>query len=341
MSSETELVQKTQPATEQIAETKTGHIEHSRGVAVGKGASAVHVDAMGDVGDVITGTKISLVNQASAERVASKRQIAAPADDYITRPVAEEELKEHLTKESEGLRIVYLYGLPGVGKSWLARKVGKDLEEAFPDGTLWANLEQTRFRAAAWHFIEPYNQNINRNSLKSNTEYVAAMEEAFADQRILIVLDQVDNNRGYLKDWLPHNCSHCVVLIITQQPPPMLQADESSYQLSGLSEDEAYILFSQLLQQSDGSEAYDEVSLRRLAERLDYSPAAINTVARDIAVKMLTPEDYLQSLASRRENGSIHAHMPGLKTVYEKPAKRWERTFSLSRHFAKCTVVSR
>ncbi len=298
-------------------QTQVGNIDKSRGIAVGKGATAVHIDALGDVGDVITGTKISLVNQAAAERVASRRQIAAPSDDYIDRPTVEAELNALLTAERNGSHIIYLYGLPGVGKSWLARKVAKELEDTFKEGTLWANLERTKLRSAVWHFIEPYDNNINRNSLRSNSEYVAAMEEAFGEQRILIVLDQIDNNRNGLKDWLPDKCTNCVFLLITQQPPPVLQSDESSYQLSGMTADEASQMFTHLLQRSDGSQAYDDASLQELANKLDYIPAAINTVARDITVKLMTPDDYLQELASRREDGSVHAHLPGLKTVYE------------------------
>ena len=48
---------------------QVGNIQEAKGIAIGQGATAVHVDALGDVGDVITGTKISLVNRAAAQRV--------------------------------------------------------------------------------------------------------------------------------------------------------------------------------------------------------------------------------------------------------------------------------
>ena len=178
-----------------MSSTQTGNIGNSQGVAVGDGATAVHIDAMGNVGDVITVAKMNLINQTTTSRVASTRQIADPPDSYITRSQAEEELSALLTAESSGFHIVHLYGLPGVGKSWLARKVAKGLEDHFEHGTLWANLEHTKFRTAVKHFIEPYDQTINHNSLRSNSEYVAAMTEAFADRRILIVLDQLDGRR--------------------------------------------------------------------------------------------------------------------------------------------------
>ena len=315
MNGKPESAQLAQSLPENGTRVRTGNIKDGRGVAVGEGTTAVHIDALGDVGDVITGTKINLVNQAEARR-ASRRQIAAPPDGYIPRPKAEAELSAMLTAESGCFRIISLYGLPGVGKSWLVRKVAKGLEQTFEDGTLWANLEQTKFRTAVWHFIEPYDHVINHNSLKSNSEYVAALEEAFGDKRILIVLDQLDNREG-LRQWLPNNCPNCVVLLISQHQPPGLQPNEFPCELRAMEDEEALEMFTNLLGGSNGSRTFSDDSLRALAKTLDNNPAAIRRVARDIQVKLTTPDEYLQLLASTGQSGVGQAHLPKLDPVYE------------------------
>ncbi len=301
---------------------QVGNIQEAKGIAIGQGATAVHVDAMGDVGDVITGTKISLVNRAAKQRVASKRQVSAPPTDYyIPRAQAEEALSALLTAEHDGFHTVYLYGLPGVGKSWLARKVATTLEDTFVDGILGADLQTTDMRTAVWNFIEPYDETISKTSLTSASEFTAAMQAAIGDQRILIVLDHLDawrDNWQELRNWLPDKCRRCVVLLLSVQPPPRLRPDESSCRLSGMTPDEAVRLFTNGLLNDDGTAECDEDTMLALAEKLDYIPAAINAVARDINVKLVTPEDYLEALQLRRDEDGSTAQLSGLETVFQE-----------------------
>ena len=300
------------------SQTVVGNIGGSQGVAIGEGATAVHIEAMGNVGDVVTGTKISLINQTAAIRIASKRQISAPPNGYIERPEAETALRELLTKQTDGLQVVHLHGLTGVGKSWLARKVATELEDFFVDGMLWTNLEQTKFRTAIKHFIEPYNPKINHNSLRSNSEYVAAMAEAFCDQRILVVLDQIDDSRDGIKEWLPYQCPNCVFLLISQQQSISANKFEDDYRLLGMTEGEALQLFAPLLSEAAVARAQDDTVLLELAGKLDRNPGAMTRVLKDITTRQISPQHYLEELSNQNENGALDQnHLLSLENIYE------------------------
>lgn len=297
--------------------TTIGNISDTKGVAVGQGATAVHIDALGAVGDVITGTKISLVNQQTKQRVASNRQSSAPPDIYVSRKEAEKELKALLTDDKDKYRSVNLYGLPGVGKSWLARKVVSDLEDVFDDGTLWGNLKETNLRTVLWNFIEPFNNEISRSSLTSISEYVAALERALGNKRVLIVLDQIENQPD-LNLLLPDQCQNCMFLLISRNPPPAKKDFEESYHLLSMNEKEAVKLFSRQLRQEDNTSDFNESYIQKLVKKLDYNPAALNAVANDMNINMQTPEDYLESLETGRYEGmTSNIHLPGLETVFD------------------------
>ncbi len=305
--------------------TTIGTIADAKGVAVGKGATAVHIDALGAVGDVITGTKISLVNQGAKQRIASKRQASEPPDVYVRRKEAEKELKALLTEQNGKHRIVNLYGLPGVGKSWLARKVATDLEDHFADGTLWGNLKETNIRTVLWNFIEPYNENISRSSLTSIHDYVAALERALGDKRVLITLDQIENQPD-LSIILPDQCPNCMFLLISRRPPAAQKDYEENYHLLSMNEANATRLFTTLLNQDDNTSNYNEDVLVKIIQKLDHNPAALNAVANDINLNLTSPDDYLEMLTLRSQDSlSSRFQLPGLETVYENlPSKAKE-----------------
>jgi hypothetical protein len=301
-------------------QTNIGDIQNSESVAVGAGATAVHVDALGDIGDVITGTKISLVNQAVAPRVASRHQVSPPPVDYIERMESEAALSELLTADYGDFHIVYLYGLPGAGKSWLARKVASLIEEIFVDGILAADLQTSDIRTAVWNFIEPYDERISRTSLTNANEFTAAMQTAFGDRRILVVLDHLQewrDNWREIRNWMPDKCRNCVVLLIAHQPPSRLHENESSYRLSGMTSHEAVQMFTGLLSDEDGTAECDQDTMLALAKKLDFVPGAISAVARDINVKLMSPGDYLEALSIQLTNEQPSPYLQGLERIFQ------------------------
>ena len=86
--------------------------------------------------------------QARGEPAAATRpppfMAPPPAQQWVERPELTERVLSHLLADAEGTRVLLLHGLPGAGKSSLARRVANDsrVRSRFGGGVLWAELGQ-------------------------------------------------------------------------------------------------------------------------------------------------------------------------------------------------------
>ena len=311
-----------------------GNISDAQGVAIGRGAQAVRVDDVTGTliqaqrlvqSSIFTNSTITIQQQAQAGgmRRASKFQIFPPADFYVPRAEFEERLADLLKHRSDGLNVVGLYGLPGVGSSMMVRKVASGMKDEFPDGMLWVDVEDKSEVDVLWGLIEPYETPAERSPFRDGRHYLGDLQGILADKRVLIVLDQVRPENGeVVSKVLPRGCAGVCVLLVSSTPLPGLFREENSVCLQELMPDEAEQLFRNIWRGSFSATTAEVV--RAMAGELGYLPTQIVLVARDIINRQIAPQDYLEELRRQKKERqlTVASENPGLQTVYENlPAK--------------------
>ena len=125
--------------------------------------------------------------QAPAPRAARPSGLPAPATRTIGRD-RERDAVSHLLRE-DGVRLVTLTGLGGVGKTRLALEVARELEPELTDGAWFVALAAT---AKAEHAASTIAQAIHVTSLEGESPQ-QAVERFLAPKRGLLVLDNFEH----------------------------------------------------------------------------------------------------------------------------------------------------
>ena len=292
-----------------------GDISDGAGIALGRGAQAAHADrstvlqAQGDI-------NIEALQQAGPMRRASKWQIVPPPDTYVRRRALEDRLRELLLSPSEGLHLVLLYGVAGVGTGWLAQQVAVELKEEFPDGMLTADLQATSVADVLWNFVESYDPTVVRGSLHEASRHREHLEGVLGDQKVLLVLDHVESAQQ-AREVLPTGCPNAVVLLISRTHLPDLVGAANSLHVAEMTADESEELFRRIWKQAGRFRATPSETIRELARRLYFIPASMTAVARDILNRQIAPEDYLEEISSRRRRRDLAIVNAGYEPVYD------------------------
>jgi transcriptional regulator with XRE-family HTH domain len=113
-------------------------------------------------------------------------QAIADLPYFIGRKVELEALKEVLL-DRHGSSILTLEGMPGVGKTALAARLAYQMRPFFPDGILWAQLNQSSPKDILSTFAAAYGVDVEDYTQESSRSRV--LREILADKRTLIILD--------------------------------------------------------------------------------------------------------------------------------------------------------
>jgi uncharacterized protein YjbI with pentapeptide repeats len=286
-------------------------------VVTGRGGQAI--SAQGALQpNIFTAATVNIQAAGQVQEMASRRQAPLPPPEYIGRGEVEANLKQLLLRRTQGhSNWVNLWGLPGSGKTGLARHLAAELELEFPDGTLWADLDELSPELALRNFLAPFAPSLASGGQLSTGQQLAALEQAIGDQRVLIIINRV---RSYpqARQLLPSNCRNVAVLLISLSRLPGLVAENNAIYLPEMRPEDAIALFETIWRDSFTAQAPEHV-LRGLAEAMNYLPSQIAVVARDIMKNRISPAEYLRRLQQRGEQDqplAASAH-PGFQVVYE------------------------
>jgi hypothetical protein len=299
---------------------KTGDIKDAAGVAIGHGAQAAATGAVlgsliqtqgGIGGSVITADVVHISAAAPAGPPVSNRQAPPVPETYVPRPDLEGRLKRLLVMRRETTQVVALTGLPGTGKTLLARRVAAALEGEFAGGTLWTDLETDTLAQAQSTFIRPFYPTFEP---AAPGQFGDLLARALGERRVLMVIDHAGAAAAAL---IPPNCPGVTALVISGVRLPGLAEEAQTLTVPEMTPEEAAALFGRIWR--DAVPGAHEDTVRQIAELLYFLPAAIEVVARDVLNRQAVPADTLEELRQQRRaggSGATAGYMAGFEAVY-------------------------
>uniref|UniRef100_A0A0E0LZX6 Uncharacterized protein n=1 Tax=Oryza punctata TaxID=4537 RepID=A0A0E0LZX6_ORYPU len=191
-----------------------------------------------------------------------KEMIGFEGATIIGRDTEKQDLKDFLSQSNpDDLSILPIVGLPGLGKTSLARLVFEDKEEGWDfDLRIWIHVDENfDLEKFAVCIISEANKLmkgkfshiLKRSDCPSYLKFKDCIEEILSSSSCLIVLDDLlYANRHWLPDLkyvlgeIKHKCTRFIVTTSSEEVAEMMHT-VPSYKLGGLSEDDCWTLFSE------------------------------------------------------------------------------------------------
>jgi hypothetical protein len=178
-------------------------------------------------------------------------------------------------------RLAVVRGWPGVGKTTLVSVLSRDPDvgEIYPDGVLWASLDQT---PQLMSIFASWGRALGRDDLlriAAPREAVEQLAGLIRQKRMLLIVDDVWD-AGHAAYFLQTQGPQCGMLITTRLPEvaqSIAQREEAIYTLPVLEEDDALQLM-RLLAREVVERHEDEC--RELVNDLECLPLALHVAAR-------------------------------------------------------------
>lgn len=197
------------------------------------------------------------------ELVAKISNYLQPAPNYATGPQA--------------VRIVYLYGLGGIGKTTVAVYLAHTLREAFPDGVLWADLANSTPQDVLRHWATLYQLNFSRH-LTRTEDLIEAFNQLCKGRRLLLILDNLQEE-SHLHRYFLRSEFRGSIIITRREKIIAPSALHQEYTLNLLSETDSLILLEAWLDREDLRLQNEPHASRELCKFVGYLPLALQVVA--------------------------------------------------------------
>ena len=239
-------------------------------------------------GQRVVGSQINIAGNAkiqSLPKLPIPHQIPPPPKDFRGR---DEDIHGILINFDRGATITGLRGIGGIGKTALAYKLAENLKDRYPDGQLKVDLQGTSAKPltpaeAMAQVIHAYD--LTSDLPKMENELVGLYQTVLANKRVLLLLDNAENDRQVRPLLPPMTCG---VLITSRR----------KFVLPGLS-----IKDLDIMKPAEACELLNAISERigeqadELAKLCGYLPMALRAAGSLIATTPdLSPIQYIEEL---------------------------------------------
>ena len=200
---------------------------------------------------------------------------------FVGREQLAEEIMATLS-DAEGVGLVGLIGMGGIGKTTLAIKVAHALRDQFPDGILWAKLAVSD----PFSILESWALacGLDYSQLGDVESRSAAFRDYLEDKHMLLILDDVRRSSD-VKSLLPTG-EGCKVLLTTRDATIATMVDAHSIHLPIFETPTSLDLLSQLL--SPQRIAKEQEAATVIADLLEHLPLALEITAKRLRVRPWT-----------------------------------------------------
>lgn len=177
----------------------------------------------------------------------------------------------------QAVRIVYLYGLGGIGKTTVAVYLAHTLREAFSDGVLWADLANSEPLDVLRHWATLYQLNFSRQ-LNRTEDLIEAFNQLCKGKRLLLILDNLKEDSDLHRYFLRSEFRGSIIVTRREKiiAPSALHQE---YTLNFLSESDSLILLEAWLNREDTRLQNEPQASRDLCRFVGYLPLALQVVA--------------------------------------------------------------
>ncbi|VVB14994.1 unnamed protein product [Arabis nemorensis] len=201
------------------------------------------------------------------------------------------EIENLLCEQPWGVRTLGIWGMPGIGKTTLAKAVFDQMSNDYDASCFIENFDESLHKVGPYRLLEEKIGKILEEKFGVSGSYIARLnllEEKLCDTRILVVLDDVQDSLaaesflGRLDLFGPGS-----LIIITSRYKQVFAPCQVNhiYKVQGLNEHEALQLFSQSAFQKDVPEQNDRELSVKVIDYADGNPLALRIYGRELKGK--------------------------------------------------------
>lgn len=187
---------------------------------------------------------------------------------------------------------ILLHGPAAIGKTSIAIAVAHQLQDWFPDGILWYQLDTTSPDQVISSICHIFGNQVGFNvPLERAAELY---RNTIARKRVLLIFDNVSADTPL--HLLMPNSSHSAVLVTGSQYPGLVSATSKQIPVEPFSIEESEALLSRILGSVMVKEHRSE--LRQLAEKVGYNPLALQVLSKQILNHHITIKQAVDTVSS-------------------------------------------